>query len=722
MARRDTRREHRLPTGHQHEITAGRVALNVAKAYGRWVRRSPDTRGLATALVALYLAGGVAHLAGADPLLLGALGAPAGLAAWVGTYKAHRSARYSATVAATAAGVPIWLATAAHYGITHMPVLVGYTTAAALAWSGYTWSDVLKTRRAWKTQQTEWDTLATAAGLDGSRLVAVEDTRLGQRFRIDIRATGRTARQLTRGDLAERIAAHLALPAERVRVTIDPKHAGQIFILVQTRDPWAEPVPHPALTGGAVEPVAGRRRSILDGPLVLGLDPDTGHDLELVVFDRAGGRHTMIVAATGGGKTTLYNNVVEQATARTDVLVWAIDLGKGTIPTIWGDALDAGAGIDEYDRALAILTWATIVIKERSRATGGRNHTPSPTAPVILILVDEMDTLLGLDSPIGHKAKPLVEDIVRRGRSAGVLLAAAGQRGTVQHTGSKDPHANAGNKIVLRVNRPSEMGNVIPDWEIQGMPNMATYAQGVRGVALVVDAENNWRAGRVRDMSDLDAVQALAARRGRPTATLEPDIAALLPGYLERHRIPATVGHGTVGHGTVGHGAPAGRLVPLPRHDHDGGGNDGRAGGDGGHGWGVDPGDEQAIDRLAKGLVAEVEAKLAGMPTPPDRPTSLADLVAAKAAFDAAEDNDADTNRTLDVPDHIARPILTLLAERGADGASPADLVKATGKGESTVRRWLAIMRDHDLIVSRGSTRATRYYLPEHDPEPDHGK
>ncbi len=708
MARRDTRREHRLPTGRQHEITAGRVALNVAKAYGRWVRRSPDTRGLATALVALYPAGGVAHLAGADPLLLGALGAPAGLAAWVGTYKAHRSARYSATVAATAAGVPVWLATAAHYGITHLPVLVGYTTAAALAWSGYTWSDVLTQRRAWKTQQAEWHTLASTAGLDGSRLVGVEDTRLGQRFRVDIRGTGRTARQLTRGDLAERLAATLALPAERVRVSENRKHAGQIFILVQTRDPWAEPVTHPALTGGAAEPVTGRRRSVLDGPFVLGTDPDTGRDLELVVFDKAGGRHTMIVAATGGGKTTLYHNVVEQATARADVLVWAIDLGKGTIPTIWGQALDAGAGIDEYDRAVAILTWATIVIKERSRATGGRNHKPSPTAPVILILVDELDTLLGMDSPIGHKAKPLVEDIVRRGRSAGVLLAAAGQRGTVQHTGSKDPHANAGNKIVLRVNRASEMGNVIPDWEIQGMPNMATYAQGVKGVALVVDAENTWRAGRVRDMSDLNAVQALAARRGRPTATLEPHIAALLPGYAERHRVLATVGHGT-----ASHGAASASIVPLPRPGH----HDGRAGGDDGNGWGVDPRDEQAIDRLAKGLVAEVEARLANMPAPPDRPTSLADLVAAKAAFDAAEDNDADTNRALAVPEHITAPILALLSERGEAGARRDEIVTAVGRSRSAVAKWLAILRDHGTVVAVGAGKAARYYLPEHAPD-----
>ena len=48
-------------------------------------------------------------------------------------------------------------------------------------------------------------------------------------------------------DLTDRIAAVLALPDERVWVTRDPKHAGNIIITVQTTDPWAAPVTHPAL-------------------------------------------------------------------------------------------------------------------------------------------------------------------------------------------------------------------------------------------------------------------------------------------------------------------------------------------------------------------------------------------------------------------------------------------------------------------------------------------
>src|SRR6266536_1665749 len=435
-----------MPDGYaEHTPTAGQLAWRAARAYGRWVARSPETRGLASGLAALYPAGDIAHLAGADPA---------------------------------------WLATAAATGITSLPVLAGYTSAATLAWSAVTWSDVLRHRRAWKAQQARWDTIAAAAGLEHSRLIAADDTRTGQRFRVDIRGTGKTATQLARGDLAERIAGAFGLPAERVRVSADRGHAGVLVILVQTTDPWAQPVTHPALDP-AHRPLPV---SVMAGPLALGTDPDSGADLELTVYDKGGAWHTFILAATGGGKTTLYSNIAEQATARNDVLVMGIDLRKGTIPFFWGPALDACAGLNrdgtpQFDKALAILDWGTRIIKLRSAASGGKNHIPRPDDPAILILIDEGDTLLGLDSPIAYKAKPLVQDIWRGGRSAGVGVAFAGQRGIVQYTGSKDVHANAGNKIVLRVNRSAEMGNAVPDWEADQMPDMHTYAEGVHAAA-----------------------------------------------------------------------------------------------------------------------------------------------------------------------------------------------------------------------------------------------
>ena len=60
---------------------AARLTGRAATGYGRWVAHSPETRGLGTALAALYPAGEIAHLAHADPLMMGAFAPPAALAA-----------------------------------------------------------------------------------------------------------------------------------------------------------------------------------------------------------------------------------------------------------------------------------------------------------------------------------------------------------------------------------------------------------------------------------------------------------------------------------------------------------------------------------------------------------------------------------------------------------------------------------------------------------------
>jgi len=665
---------------------AARTAGHAIAGYSRWVARAPETRGLGTALAALYPAGEIGCLAHADSSRRAGFAPPMALAAYTATWKTHHSRRYSATAAALAAGMPAWLATAAATGVTSLPVLLGYTTAAAGVWSAVTWSDVMRHRRAMKAARARWDVIALSAGLENSRLVRETDIPTGQEFTVDVRGTGSTATKLARGDLAEKIAAALGLPAERVRIATDSRHAGNLIITVQTTDPWAAPVTHPALDPAH----APARRSVMDAPLSLGMVPDTGSPLELTVYDDQGAWHTNIMAATGGGKTTLYNNIIEQATARSDMLTMAIDLRKGTLPFFWGDALDARAGLSpdgtpEYDKALAIVEWGATLIKLRSARNGGRNHVPSPDDPGVLILLDEGDALLGADSPVAHKAKPHVGDILKGGRSAGVALAYAGQRAVVQYTGSKDVHANAGNKIVLRVNRGAEMNNIVPTWELDGMPDMSTYAQGKKGVALAVGPDGTWTAGQVANLSDLDAVAALAKRRGRPAAALPAAIADALPGYRDRHATAA-----------ASDGAAVITLDPARRHAA---------------GTGPSP-----VTRLS-GLAGDVAETLDSMPAAPDQPTSLADLIAARNAVNAAETNDPAANRAIPLPPHIAGPVLDLLEERGDAGARRDEIVTAVGRSRSTVASWLAIMRDHGVITATGAGKAARYHLPAHAPD-----
>jgi hypothetical protein len=680
---------------------AARAAGKAAIGYARWVGRAPESRGLGTALAALYPAGEIAHLAGADPVMMAAFAPPAAMAAAASTWKAHHSRRYTVAAAALAAGGPAWIAIAAATGATSLPVAAGYTAAACASWSALHWSDVLRDRREHRARQVRWQTIALGAGLEHSRLVTASELRTGWRFCVDVRACGHTASQLAgRHGLAERIAAVLGLPAQRVRVATDPKHAGNIIVTVQTTDPWAATVAHPALEAGH----APARRSVMAGPLVLGTDPDTGDDLAVTVYDRGGAWHTFVVAPTGSGKTTLYSNICEQATACNDVLVWAIDLRRGTIPFFWNHALDAWAGLNpdgtpQYDQAVRMLEWAAMIVGLRSAASGGANHVPSPGDPAILILIDEGDTLVGPDSPIAAQARPLLFDIFRGGRSAGVGAELAVQRGIINYTGSKDPHANAGNKIVLRVNRSAEMNNVLPDWQDDNLPDMHSYAPGVAGVALVVSPRNSWTAGRVRDLSDLHAVAKLASRRGGPAASLPAAIADRLPGYHDRHQAAAEP-------------AETGADILALTARHPAAGIEPEAGG---------PQQDAVVTRLTRHLPAAVEAQLRHMPVPPAEPTSLASLIAARAAINAAEDNTPLLNRAIPVPATIAAPVLQLLDERGDAGARRDEIVALTGKSRSGVAKWLAIMRDHGLIAATGSTSAARYYLPEHAPNADTG-
>ncbi|WP_157432865.1 ArsR/SmtB family transcription factor [Actinomadura rifamycini] len=694
---------------------AGPVARAAARGYVRWVMASPDTRGLGTGLAALYPAGHLAHeYAPGDVLLLGAFAPPAALAAWVATYKTHGSPRYSGAVAAIVSGIPVWLATAAATGITNLPTLLGYTVTASAAWSAYTWSDVLKERRRAAEVQAKWETIAGLAGLEGSRLLRTERTRTGVKFKVDLGVEGPSASRLERGDLAEQIARCYGIGADQVRVNAHRKNARIAWITIQLVDLWSQIVPHPAIADGAPAPEAAGKghRSILDGPYIIGTDPENGADLELVVFDDGGARHVDIVGSNGGGKSNVLSNIVQQGAECRDVLTIAIDLGKGVIPSLWKEHLHDHAGVGEEDKALTILAWVDALLDERAIALGGATLTPSPTSPVVQVIVDEQDTATGFQSSVADAFKPVMDKIHRRGRSLGVVLITAKQRDVVQHTGSKEGKANAYTTIVGRVANTKEMSKALPDWETIGCPDMSTYGGDAQGVVLLVRQGGIWQAGRTRALFDDKPVQALAAAYGPADAHLEPHIAAALPGYADHHRVPTTTAAPT--HGAPPRHAPGGRPAPPddrrtapgppPQTGPDS--LNGPDGADGDGGWGFDPTDDAAVDTAAKGLVEQLDEFIAEIVPPPEQPTRLDDLNGARRQIN-------DTT----VPEAVISAVTGLLAERGPKGARRTELVEHLKIGTSTVGKYLGAMRAAGLITSAGSGKAARYYLPDHAPD-----
>ncbi|MEV5568694.1 hypothetical protein AB0L06_01480 [Spirillospora sp. NPDC052269] len=708
----------------RHPSRSGLVARAAMRGYIRWVAQSPDTRGLGTGLAALYPAGQLSHhYLAHDTLTLAAFAPPAALAAWVATYKTHGSPRYSGAIAAITTAIPTWLAVAAHTGVTTLPVLLWYTLAASGLWSAYTWSDVLKQRRRTAELQARWETIAGLAGLEGSRLLATKTTRVGVRFKVDVGVDGPTGARLERGDLGVQIARCYGIGADQVQVDEEKKNARIIWITIRMRDMWAEEIPHPALVdqGPAEAAKAKGSRSILDGPFVLGTDPETGEDLGLVLFDKGGARHAEIVASNGGGKSNVLSNIVQQAAECNDVLVVAIDLGKEVIPSLWGAYLHDKAGVGEEATAIEIFEWIDGLLDERAIACAGGTHKPSPTAPAVIVIVDEQDTASGYDSDIAPEIKPVIAKIHKRGRSVAIAMVTAKQRNVVQHTGDKEGSANAVTTVVGRVSSTKEMTKAVPDWESRGCPDMSTYGDGAEGVVLLARQGGSWQAGRTRALYEPEAVQALAAAYGPADATLEPEIAANLPGYAERHPVPvpatAAAGPSATPSETASTSGPGARPTPpvdttsrqspsepSDQAPGDGGPPDGQA-----RDWGFDTTDEQEVDRAAHGLVDKIDAYVNSAAAPPQEATQLDDLFAAQQAIDGTT-----------VPDNVRKSILRFLADRGPQGARRSELVAFLEEPASTTARWLAALYKHKVIARAGQGPATRYYLPGHAPTGEH--
>jgi hypothetical protein len=529
----------------------------------RWIAEKPLSRGLGACLVGLYPVGGMVH--GVDPWVLAGFAPAVAFPAFVAMRRAADE-ELARLVAGAAAAVPAWLAVAAHTGILSWPVLLGYTAAAGAGWSAMVTSDAVVGRRSRAERAQAWTEGATKVGLAGSRLVKVEETRLGQVLHIDVRGTGRTASAIVRSDMRERLAAELGLPLIRVRVAPDAKHAGMIVIAIRTIDPWSVPSLHPIHDPDA-EVQLPATRSICDGPAEVGMDPETGDPLAIELFEPdEGAVHGLIIAAMGGGKTVLLNNVIERLSACRDALIWAIDLIKAKDLRRWGPVLDwYAAGAGEAARALLILRAAVWIIEQRAARSMSAVHKPSPDAPFIQIIIDEGSSLLGRQDKIGDQARTLVATINSTGRSEGVGLLIASQRGTLSHLGTSNLKANSFTRVALGMTQRSEMRHVLPDHETLGLPDMSKYGEGHKGVALVVNRDNTWAAGRTFFLHGLEDIAEIAASRADRPVQLEPWLAAKLgPAYADRHRTAAMPpsaggdpGPSDPGPGSTGPGGPA---------------------------------------------------------------------------------------------------------------------------------------------------------------------
>mgnify|MGYP006924837864 CR=1 FL=1 len=280
-----------------------------------WIGRRLATRATPTFLVLLFVLGMPLAFWGTPELII-AIGGGLGIL----TYAANRHVRAddamarqwaARTVALPMAGtgwVMLWhLMHRDGLPVLTEPMIIAYWLFGCLAWAWLHTAQIVGMRVGRERLTRDFAAIGKRAGLTGARVVRQDPTRVGLRRLLDIRGTGKTASAIAADkDVAEHLAAAEGLAPGSVRLAASSEHAGYVEVSTYTRNPWAEPIPHPRAPAFAP---TGRRS--LDEPFPVGVDPETGDEIPFRLADDDGGIHWLVIAGTGGGKSNLLNSVVE---------------------------------------------------------------------------------------------------------------------------------------------------------------------------------------------------------------------------------------------------------------------------------------------------------------------------------------------------------------------------------------------------------------------------
>lgn len=228
------------------------------------------------------------------------------------------------------------------------------------------------------------------------------------------------------------------LPTGSARLIPNRSNAGAPTLRVDLHNPLDGTVTPPEHATGSLS---------IHEPLPVGRGID--HTLELPLLRL----HALCVGATGSGKSSALWVLIDVLTACRDTVVWGIDLSDGPMMDGWGDAIQRRAKTPQA--AADLLDTAEALIHERGQAlstaaaadtsdTDTENHQPTPAAPQLVLVVDEL-ALLTSDKTL----QPRLERIIRTGRKTAVTLILAGQKATKADFGSTVVKSQVGCHIVM---------------------------------------------------------------------------------------------------------------------------------------------------------------------------------------------------------------------------------------------------------------------------------
>jgi S-DNA-T family DNA segregation ATPase FtsK/SpoIIIE len=359
--------------------------------------------------------------------ILGLLGYRLGL-----DRQAERAYAITTTVAATA-----WLAAAAWWGPVRRPLLLTWlagTLAGGVPW----WWHRRRRAKVHVLRAVErWGDDAAAANLDGARLQRVEVDPTGRQWSARVLLPkGQTLKDVL--DRIPRLESALGLRPRAIRVEEDPTLARRVILRVVDRDPHAGILPMPDVLG----PLTITRP-------VLVAEYETGEPLRVDLLRK----HALIGAASGAGKTTLVTAILRTLGPAPDVLVWAVDFAGGAGLAPWRPCLGRLATTPAEAQALLADACAAINARERWLADHDQEHwQPTPTAPAIVIPVDELAELIEQVPD----AASLLDTIARKGRKTAITLLVATQRPTQEALGGGALRAQLTVRVCLRVTEPAD--------------------------------------------------------------------------------------------------------------------------------------------------------------------------------------------------------------------------------------------------------------------------
>ncbi len=407
-----------------------------------------------------------------------------------------------------------------------------------------------------KADSRKWPDLLDRLGHPGISYRGQQETRSGHTIRLGLPPSGKV-RYGTLAEATERIEIAARLRRGAVRVERGGR-ADEVLLHVAERDVLAETIALP----DDPQPATVNR------PLPVGLHED-GTICTVTLREVA----ALIVGLRGSGKSNLINVLIAQLSRCADTVIFMIDLkgGRTALPWLrpWLDGRATRPVIDwvatTREEAERMLRAVLRGIDARAHSgAGGEKITPSPDLPAVILIVEEVAVIFGMNSgprtslegTTNATLAGLGTQVTQLGRSEAIDPVLVTQRGAVTMIGSGDLKSQCALRIGLGVATEADARLVVPD-DLHIAADLARLAHPGSGIV-------QSRDGRPVPVKfyrlDHDRIAGLAEQSGPTRPAPDQVLAEALGADYRRRWSVERAGH-LRGANTRGHG---GAAAPPP--------------------------------------------------------------------------------------------------------------------------------------------------------------